>query len=191
MLLHFDDAGDLVAASSQDRPRAVGNDVVEAPLAGEYGVSTASGFRRARRCALGAARRPLRLPPRIRHFVRHRVSIDSRQPSSFAHTYANAALIRRLPREARPRPRVWDELWASLNGSLEQGPYQSEGAFDANTSEWVVRFCVLEAPPLKWGVLIGDVVHNLRSALDHLAWQLVLRNGGESSWRTQFPATSI
>lgn len=82
---------------------------------------------------------------------------------------------------------LWDEVWASLNGFLEQGPYQSEGAFDPNSSEWVVRFRVLEEPPLKWGVLIGDVVHNLRSALDHLAWQLVLRNGGEPSWRTQFP----
>jgi len=27
-------------------------------------------------------------------------------------------------------------------------------------------------PPLDWGVRIGDVVHNLRSALDHLVWQL-------------------
>lgn len=37
MLLHFDDACDIAAASAQDRPRAVGNSVVETPFAGEYG----------------------------------------------------------------------------------------------------------------------------------------------------------
>jgi len=45
-------------------------------------------------------------------------------------------------------------------------------------------------PPLLLGVLIGDVVHNLPSALDHLAWQLALRAGAEPSWRTQFPIFS-
>lgn len=39
-------------------------------------------------------------------------------------------------------------------------------------------------------VIIGDVVHNLRSALDHVTWQLVLANGGEPKSGpkgTQFP----
>jgi hypothetical protein len=82
---------------------------------------------------------------------------------------------------------LWNELAASLVEFLQQGPYQPEGSFDAETSEWVVRFRVLDDAPLRWGVLIGDVAHNLRSALDHLAWQLVLLNGAEPSWRTQFP----
>jgi hypothetical protein len=38
-------------------------------------------------------------------------------------------------------------------------------------------------------LLIGDAVHNLRSALDHLAWQLVIRNGKVPD-RTQFPLYS-
>ncbi len=32
-------------------------------------------------------------------------------------------------------------------------------------------------PDPAWGTIIGDVLYNLRSALDHLAWQLVLANG--------------
>ena len=36
-------------------------------------------------------------------------------------------------------------------------------------------------------VIVGDFVHNLRSVLDHLAWQLVLVSGGTPSERTQFP----
>jgi hypothetical protein len=35
--LHFDDDGDFVAASAQDRPRAVGKAVVPTPFAGEFG----------------------------------------------------------------------------------------------------------------------------------------------------------
>jgi hypothetical protein len=35
--------------------------------------------------------------------------------------------------------------------------------------------------------IIGDVVHNLRSALDHLAWQLVDAGGGTPNKDTYFP----
>lgn len=38
-----------------------------------------------------------------------------------------------------------------------------------------------------WGAQIGEVVHALRSALDHLAWQLVIAGGGTPNNRTQFP----
>jgi hypothetical protein len=42
-----------------------------------------------------------------------------------------------------------------------------------------------DAPPVhKWGLVVGDVLHNLRSALDHLAWQLVLANGKSPTSRT-------
>lgn len=33
-------------------------------------------------------------------------------------------------------------------------------------------------PPKTLSAVIGDCVHNLRTALDHLAWQLVVANGG-------------
>jgi hypothetical protein len=36
MRLHFNDAGDIVAASASDRPRAVGNAVTPTPFAGEF-----------------------------------------------------------------------------------------------------------------------------------------------------------
>jgi hypothetical protein len=49
----------------------------------------------------------------------------------------------------------------------------------------------------RWGVMIGEITHNLRSSLDHLIWQLTLANGHESpkepiargsKWReTAFP----
>ena len=38
-----------------------------------------------------------------------------------------------------------------------------------------------------WSAIIGDCVHNLRAALDHLAWQLVLASGNRPDLTTQFP----
>lgn len=42
------------------------------------------------------------------------------------------------------------------------------------------------APP-ELGPLIGDCVHNLRCALDHLIWQLVIANRREPTRRNMFP----
>jgi hypothetical protein len=36
-----------------------------------------------------------------------------------------------------------------------------------------------EEPPERLGVILGDVLHNIRSALDHLIWQLVILDGGQ------------
>jgi hypothetical protein len=41
--------------------------------------------------------------------------------------------------------------------------------------------------PPHWPAVFGDFVHNLRSALDHLAWQLVKLNRGSPNESTQFP----
>lgn len=44
-------------------------------------------------------------------------------------------------------------------------------------------------PVVRWGLMIGDVVHNLRSALDHLAWQIAHENGKSpgNPRQVQFP----
>lgn len=43
-------------------------------------------------------------------------------------------------------------------------------------------------PDEVWGPIIGDIVHNLRSALDHLAWQLALPEyRAEAPRRISFP----
>lgn len=45
-------------------------------------------------------------------------------------------------------------------------------------------------PPMSFdhfSLLVGDCLHNLRSSLDHLAWQLVRCDGATPSRRTAFP----
>lgn|GEM_PF-1917404 len=71
-------------------------------------------------------------------------------------------------------------------------PHFSRGYFDPDTWEWIERFQIREPPPLRWGVMLGECVHNLRSALDHLVCQLTLLDGGtmEDCAQTQFPIAS-
>jgi hypothetical protein len=38
-----------------------------------------------------------------------------------------------------------------------------------------------------WGLIVGDIAHNARSALDHLVWQLVLSNGQTPGKHNSFP----
>lgn len=42
-------------------------------------------------------------------------------------------------------------------------------------------------PPLRYAVVAGEIVHHLRSALDHVAFQLVVSNKGTPSTKTEFP----
>jgi hypothetical protein len=44
-----------------------------------------------------------------------------------------------------------------------------------------------EPPPLHFGVIVGDYLHNLRCVLDHVIWQLVLLNGRNPTYRNAFP----
>ena len=59
---------------------------------------------------------------------------------------------------------------------------------DRGTGEqkWVFRGVTPE-PPIEWSIRAGEILYNLRSALDHLVWQLVLANGQEPTRDNQFP----
>ncbi len=59
--------------------------------------------------------------------------------------------------------------------------------FVEREGEWeVVRVPIREFPP--WPSLVsGDYAHNLRSALDHLAWELVKVSGAKPGAWTSFP----
>jgi hypothetical protein len=59
---------------------------------------------------------------------------------------------------------------------------------DPETGDEVFRFHGNLELPLNWSVIIGEALHDLRSALDHLAWQLVdAHSPGKGSKSTEFP----
>lgn len=67
-------------------------------------------------------------------------------------------------------------------------PYGIDPHYDPQTRKLRFKHRVSHNPdPVLWATLIGDAVHNLRSAFDHLAWQLVIANGGKPDWHTEFP----
>jgi hypothetical protein len=53
---------------------------------------------------------------------------------------------------------------------------------------WRVR--IVRRVPHEWSAIVGDAVHNIRSALDLLAWQLVELGGATPSRDTSFPITT-
>lgn len=70
---------------------------------------------------------------------------------------------------------------------LDSETYGVRHHFHPDGRHYTLSVQIKREPPLLLSVLVGDLVHNLRSALDHLAWQLVLANGGTPTRATQFP----
>lgn len=78
------------------------------------------------------------------------------------------------PREkvARAREHL-DALEANISEFLDSKPYDTPFEFDAKSGFYVFKLKVLkEGFPIRWPVIVGEAVYNLRSALDQLLWQL-------------------
>lgn len=60
---------------------------------------------------------------------------------------------------------------------LDTGPEITVEMYnDPETGSVETRFLGEPSPPTRIGAIVGDVVHNLRSALDVAAWQLAIAN---------------
>jgi hypothetical protein len=62
-----------------------------------------------------------------------------------------------------------------------------EEEFTPHMEQWAVFFHVREPPPLWFSPIIGDFFHAIRSALNYLAYELVVLNGNQPGDRIQFP----
>ena len=60
---------------------------------------------------------------------------------------------------------------------------------DVDKQVWVYRGETPNAS-ISWSVIFGEILYNLRSALDHLVWQLVLANGQTPGRHNAFPITN-
>jgi hypothetical protein len=79
-----------------------------------------------------------------------------------------------------------DELRDVVRKYLDSGPYRVLRRED-DSGDLVYSLQIVEAIPAEWGAVVGDAVHNLRSALDLLAWQLVKSGGVQPTKVTFFP----
>ena len=80
-----------------------------------------------------------------------------------------------------------DALDRENKAYMDSDSYEIVYERDGERSRHVYRFHVRQPPPLRLSILMGDCLYNLRSGLDHLAWQLVLLNDGTPTTRTDFP----
>jgi hypothetical protein len=86
--------------------------------------------------------------------------------------------------------RAYEHLKA-LNGlvdsALELELNSVSRRVELGTGDIVYRAKLGWQPPREWGLILGDCVHNLRSALDHMVWDLVILNGETPDGNTEFP----
>jgi hypothetical protein len=94
-----------------------------------------------------------------------------------------AGVQAKLERASEHLNALGEETNAFFNGH----PYEVRGEFEPDSSSYVFRLEVIEEPPARLGAILGDFAHNCRSALDHVVWQLVLRDGGTPGRHNQFP----
>lgn len=76
-----------------------------------------------------------------------------------------------------------DELHTYLDGDPMALVRQIQP--DGETS--VIAVQVVTQPPVSLSVLVGEIAHQLRSAVDHIAYGLVLAAGNSPTRRTSFP----
>lgn len=82
-------------------------------------------------------------------------------------------------------------LYGEINDFINSKPHKIVEDKDLERGKYEARIEVLREPDdPAWGVLLGDFIHNLRSALDHLVWQLVRLNNKRPSAENCFPIES-
>jgi hypothetical protein len=69
------------------------------------------------------------------------------------------------------------ELNTQVSAFLERKPYRLVEEEDAASQQIVYKLVENERIPDYWGGIVGDVIHNLRASLDHLAVQVMAKSG--------------
>ena len=81
-------------------------------------------------------------------------------------------------------------LKVALRAYFESDAYEFRGDYDAYSNEFPITGRAQMVEP-RICTLAGEVLHNLRSALDHLAWELVRANSGQPDENTSFPILHV
>lgn len=80
------------------------------------------------------------------------------------------------------------EVNEAMKAFAEENPYHIVREFDSNLGENIFR---VDEPPVEvprvFGIIVGEMVYNYRSALDHLINRLVEANDGKTTKSTSFP----
>src|SRR5260221_6201230 len=98
---------------------------------------------------------------------------------------ADLSGVRAKLRRAHEHSEAYDDVYEAYVASHR---YSIAFEYDHETGWHTFRWVVVTEPPLEELALIfGDILSNLRSALDYLVWQLVLNSGRKPGRQTAFP----
>jgi hypothetical protein len=79
------------------------------------------------------------------------------------------------------------DLETAMRAFRDQNPYGFRIESDPQTGDEIHRVEIRRDTPISLPLVTGDALHNLRSALDHLAWQAHEADGGKPDRQTHFP----
>jgi hypothetical protein len=83
------------------------------------------------------------------------------------------------------------ELGAQMTAFTDTKPYEILVYDDLNTRERIYQVRIYQEPPSELGVVVGEIAHNLRSALDHMARLLPIAPGKVRPERPTFPIFTL
>ncbi|MCA1832767.1 MAG: hypothetical protein LC750_08580 [Actinobacteria bacterium] len=78
-------------------------------------------------------------------------------------------------------------LESQLERFIDEQPYTIEQVPNPKTSRKALIFRPTKALPLEWPVVVGEILHDLRSALDHAVYELTVAEQGHAFDKTEFP----
>jgi len=85
--------------------------------------------------------------------------------------------------------RAWQQLntlKAEIATFIDARPYMPDVHFNRKTKRLTLVVNVQKPPDPMWGIQVGEIVHNFRSALDHVVWELAGHPPARTT-KTQFP----
>ena len=74
-----------------------------------------------------------------------------------------------------------------LTSYVNRAPVRFEHQLDELSKEFIFKVAIVEELPVNVRIFAGEVLTHLRSALDHLAWQLALTTTQTPNKSTEFP----
>ena len=79
-------------------------------------------------------------------------------------------------------------LQSAFNTFVQTSRHTIRASSDPDTDNVALQLSFDEPIPPAVPLMIGDIVHNFRSALDHATWELIGLDGGTQNRRLSFPA---
>lgn len=80
-----------------------------------------------------------------------------------------------------------ESLEGEIQAFLQGEGYTTRLETNETCTQYVWRFQIAKPIPVVWDVLVGEAIHNLRSALDNSVYALAVDNGHSSPHGTGFP----